>query len=83
MSHKTLITQILPILGIGLILAACSSTGQIPETSGADEPKLVLDNPSPTDPFLDPEMSLPDHEATELMYDLALVPHPMKQLRPS
>ena len=71
MPFKKLQTFTFILLVTSLFLNACGTSEQIPEISEMDEPKPTLENPTPTDPSPEPEMStIPDAEATQLMYDL-------------
>ncbi len=79
MHHKPILIFLSVILGIGLLLSACGPSERIPETLETKEPVPALDNPSPTAPSPDSEMSaIPDDEATQLMYDLLSNAEPQK-----
>lgn len=79
MSYKPVLTLLSVLIGIGLLLSACSSFEEIPETMETHEPEPALETSTPPNPTPEPEMSaISDDEATQLMYDLLFNNEPQK-----
>ena len=71
MHRKPFLPFMLATLVSLLLVNACAAPEQIPATLETDEPKPIIDLQPQADPSPEPGMStIPDNEATQLMYDL-------------